>query len=195
MKTLLTERQLGEGVQRLADEIDRCYRDRPLTVIAVMTGSLVLLADLIRKLSLPLRVGVVQASSYRDSTHAGQLVIDCSMLIDVHDQDVLIVDDIFDTGRTLERLSAELRQLGAATVRSAVLLQKQREHAVALRPDFVAFQIPDQFVVGYGLDYRDHFRHLPYLAILEPRDLASVPDLPAHRRPSTGGRVAFGSGD
>lgn len=140
-------------------------------MIAVMTGSIVLFADLIRMLSMPLRVGVVQASSYRDGMASGELSVDLRMMIDVTGRDVLLVDDIFDTGKTLDRLAAEVSGMRAASVRTAVLLKKVREVEVSIRPDFAAFEIPDEFVVGYGLDYRDHFRNLPYLAVVEPHDL------------------------
>lgn len=171
MRTLLTEAELREGVERLARSIDDAYRGGPLTVIAVMTGSIVLFADLIRMLSMPLRVGVVQASSYRDGMASGELSVDLRMMIDVTGRDVLLVDDIFDTGKTLDRLAAEVSGMRAASVRTAVLLKKVREVEVSIRPDFAAFEIPDEFVVGYGLDYRDHFRNLPYLAVVEPHDL------------------------
>lgn len=174
MRVLLDESQLHEGVARLAREIDAHYAGRPLTVIAVMTGSLVLFADLIRRLSMPQRVGVIQASSYRGGTTSGELHIDASMLIDVAHREVLLVDDIFDTGQTLSRLRDTLLQLQAASVRTAVLLHKEREHHVELRPDFVAFQIPDEFVVGYGLDYLDMYRNLPYLAVLEPEEIEAT---------------------
>lgn len=171
MRTLLSEVQLNEGVQQLALEIDSHYGDRPLTVIAIMTGSLVLFADLIRRLSMPQRVGVVQASSYRGGTSPGELQVDAAMMIDVEGRDVLLVDDIFDTGKTLERISSMMLDLGAKSIRTAVLLHKQTEHKVELRPDFVAFEIPDEFVVGYGLDYLDLYRNLPYLAILSPAEI------------------------
>ena len=175
MRILLNEDELIQGVDRLASEIDGFYgSDRPLTVIAVMTGSLVLFADLIRRLSMPQRVGVIQASSYRGGMKAGDLSVDANMLIDVSGRDVLLVDDIFDTGKTLEHLTGKILDLGAKSVRSAVLLHKQREHEVNLRPDFVAFQIPDEFVVGYGLDYLDMYRNLPYLAVLEPEEVEAT---------------------
>jgi hypoxanthine phosphoribosyltransferase len=171
MRILLDEKQLHEGVKQLAANIDSHYGKQSLTVVAVMTGSLVLFADLIRMLSMPLRVGVIQASSYRGAMTAGELAIDTRMMIDVAGRDVLLVDDIFDTGRTLDRLSNEVAEMGALSVRSAVLLHKLRHHDVELRPDFVAFEIPDEFVVGYGLDYQDHYRNLPYLGVLEESDL------------------------
>jgi hypoxanthine phosphoribosyltransferase len=174
MRTLLSEADLNEGVEKLASKIDDHYGDRPLTVIAIMTGSLVLFADLIRRLSMPQRVGVVQASSYRAGTTSGELHVDSAMMIDVKGRDVLLVDDIFDTGKTLDRLCSMMHDFGASSVRTAVLLQKRTEHIVKMRPDFVAFEIPDEFVVGYGLDYLDMYRNLPYLAILEPVEIAAT---------------------
>ncbi|HEX4130134.1 MAG TPA: hypoxanthine phosphoribosyltransferase [Pirellulales bacterium] len=174
MKTLLTEQQLRDGVARMAAEINEHYRDRRLTIVGVMTGSIVLVADLIRLLNMPLRVGVVQARSYRgDATSPGELTINSDLLPDIHDHHVLVVDDIFDTGKTLFRLLDQMRVLRPTTLRSAVLLRKAGRQCVAMEPDHVAFEIPDAFVVGYGLDYRDEYRNLPYLAALEDQDLAA----------------------
>lgn len=174
MRILLNESELHAGVEKLAHEIDKFYGSRPLTVIAIMTGSLVLFADLIRRLSMPQRVGVIRASSYRGGTTSGQLKVDAEMMIDVTGRDVLLVDDIFDTGKTLDRISEMMRDFGATSVRTAVLLHKQRDHTVTMRPDFVAFEIPDEFVVGYGLDYLDMYRNLPYLAVLEPSEIEAT---------------------
>lgn len=174
MRTLLSEDDIQNGVDRLAEQIDGHYGSRPITNIAVMTGSLVLFADLIRRLSMPQRVGVIRASSYRGGMSSGELSIDAEMMIDVADRRVLLVDDIFDTGKTLQRLRDTLVDAGAADVKTAVLLHKQRPHAVEMRPDFVAFEIPDEFVVGYGLDYLDLFRNLPYLAVLQDDEIAEA---------------------
>jgi len=173
VKQLLSEEQIREGVARLADEISASYANRPLTIIGVLTGSMVLVADLIRRIDLPLRVGVIQARSYRGPvTRPGQLEINASMLPDIQGRDVLLVDDILDTGHTLCELLEQIRALGPHSVRSAVLLRKLGRQEVAVEADHVAFEIPDAFVVGYGLDYQDAYRHLPYVAILEPDDLA-----------------------
>lgn len=174
MRVLLSESELHQGVARLADEIELSYGNRPLTVIAIMTGSLVLFADLIRRLSMPQRVGVIRASSYRGGTTSGELKVDADMMIDVKNRDVLLVDDIFDTGRTLDKISQTMQEFGASSVRTAVLLHKRRDHLVNMRPDFVAFEIPDEFVVGYGLDYLDMYRNLPYLAVLEPAEIEAT---------------------
>lgn len=172
MKTLLTADQLHEGVARLAEEITRDYRGRPLTIVGVLTGSIVVLSDLIRQLDLPLRLGLVQASSYRGPTTSPRtLRINAEMLPDIEHRDVLLVDDIFDTGKTLLELISQLDDLRPGSIRTAVLLEKQGRREVELRPDYIAFQIPDEFVVGYGLDYGDMYRNLPYLAALEPHEL------------------------
>ena len=102
----------------------------------------------------------------------GELFINSGLMPDVSNREVLLVDDIFDTGHTLASLTALVRQLGAKSVRTAVLLRKQGRQEVPDAPDFTAFEIPDEFVVGYGLDYRDEFRNLPYVAVLAPEDIA-----------------------
>jgi hypoxanthine phosphoribosyltransferase len=175
MKQLISEQQVRDGVSRLAAEIHQQYGHERLTIVGVMTGSVVLLADLIRQLTMPLRVGVMQTSSYGAGMEPGELRINLELLLDVQQRHVLLVDDIFDTGRTLEGVVARLRDRGALTVRSAVLLRKLGRQEVALEPDFVAFEIPDTFVVGYGLDYRDQYRNLPYIAVLEPDEISADP--------------------
>lgn len=172
MKILLNERQLNQGVDELAASINQLYKDKPLTIIGVLTGSIVLLADVIRKLEMPLRVGVVQTSSYQ-GTERGALSINAEMMLDITGRDVLLIDDIFDTGNTLTEVIDLMNDLGPSSLRSAVLLCKTGKQKVDWRPDFIAFDIPDEFVVGYGLDYNDEYRNLPYLAALEPSDLAA----------------------
>jgi len=173
MKVLLSKDDLRDGVTRLADEIAACYQDQQLTIIGVLTGSVVLLADLIRMIDVPLRVGVLQASSYRGATTTpGSLVINAESMLDVEGRDVLLVDDIFDTGHTLQRVVKKMQDFGPASLRSAVLLRKKSRQQVDFHPDFVAFDIPDEFVVGYGLDYEDMYRNLPFLAALEAEDIA-----------------------
>jgi hypoxanthine phosphoribosyltransferase len=172
MKTLLHKEQLHDGVARMAQDIERSYEGRQLTIVGVLTGSVVLMADLIRHIDQPMRVGVIQASSYRGATtERGELVINSELMIDVTGRDVLLVDDIFDTGHTLEKVIAKMRDFEPNSIRSAVLLRKEGRQEVDYEPDFTAFTIPDEFVVGYGLDYEDMYRNLPYLAALEQEDL------------------------
>lgn len=175
MKTLLSEEQLDNGIRRLADEVRATYGDQPLTIIGVMTGSVIFMADLVRMLEMPLRVGVVQASSYRGGTRPGELQIDSRLMPDIEGRDVLILDDIFDTGKTMQKLTDLLRELSPRSIRSAVLLLKDGCQQVAMKPDFVVFNIPDEFVVGYGLDYQDEYRNLPFVGTLEETDLKRHP--------------------
>jgi hypoxanthine phosphoribosyltransferase len=172
MRVLLTAEQIQASVDRLAAEMCEREAGRPLTVIAVLTGSIVFLADLIRKLDMPLRVGVIQARSYTGDQR-GALAINADMLPEIAGRDVLVIDDIFDTGYTLVEVLALVDKLGARSIRTAVLVLKQGKQRVSLTPDYVGFEIPDVFVVGYGLDYNDAYRNLPYLAALEPADIES----------------------
>jgi hypoxanthine phosphoribosyltransferase len=172
MKQLLSQNELKEGVARVAREVAACYEQRPLTIIGILTGSVVLLADLIRLLDMPLRVGVLQARSYHGATtNRGDLIFNQDLMPDVAGRDVLLVDDIFDTGHTLLQVIDRIQALAPRSVRSLVLLYKEGRQEVDLTPDFVGFRIPDEFVVGYGLDYEDEYRNLPFLAALEEHDL------------------------
>ena len=176
MKKLLSEDKLHQGVVQMSEEITSMYGSEPLTILGVLTGSVVLVADLIRQLEMPLRVGVVFASSYRGAaTTRGPLVINSDLMPDIRDRNVLIVDDIFDTGNTLLELLTLMEKMGPKSVRTAVLLRKLGRQEVDIDPDFVAFDIPDEFVVGYGLDYQDAYRNLPYVAALEPADITATP--------------------
>ncbi|MDX1961796.1 MAG: hypoxanthine phosphoribosyltransferase [Pirellulales bacterium] len=173
MKTILTKEQLDEGVDRLAWETQQYYQQQPLTIIGVLTGCIMLVADLVRRVDLPVRIGFVQASSYRgNATTPGQLIIKLETLPDIKDRHVLIVDDIFDTGHTMKELLERLRQHEPASLRTMVLLRKHGRKEVSLEPDHVGFEIPNEFVVGYGLDYQDMYRNLPFLGALEAEEIA-----------------------
>jgi len=172
VKVLFTESEIQAGVARLARQIADEYRGRPLTVLGVLNGSIMLLADLVRQLDFPLQVGLIQASSYRGrTTSPGELTINEAFLPNVADRDVLLLDDIFDTGQTLSRLIPTITRLEPRSLRLAVLLWKTGRQQVPLVPEYYCFQIPDLFVVGYGLDYNDEYRNLPYVAALTDDDL------------------------
>jgi hypoxanthine phosphoribosyltransferase len=172
LKRLIEADVISKKVVALGQQIAADYRDRPLTILGVLTGSIVLLSDLIRAIDLPLRVGLIQASSYRGkSTTAGELTVNTELVPDIADRDVLLVDDIFDTGRTLDALSVSVGQMNPRSLRSAVLLWKEGRQQVDRTPDYHCFRIPDVFVVGYGLDYNDEYRHLPFVASLEDDEL------------------------
>lgn len=175
MRVLLSAADLAAGIDRLAAEVRREAGETPLVVVGVLTGSIVIVADLIRRLDGPVRVSMAWASSYRGTaTEPGTLRLHLDLLPDLTGQDVLVVDDIFDTGRTMEAIVAALKQRGAASVRSLVLLRKQGRGEVAIEPDFVGFEIPDVFVVGYGLDFDGTLRQLDHVAALDEADIAAV---------------------
>jgi len=167
MQTLIPADDIARRVRALADEIARHYHGRPVTIVGVLTGCLIFLADLVRQLDLHLQIHLVQASSYRGAVTApGELQLRLDTLPDLAGRDVLLVDDILDTGKTIRKVVEELKHRGAASVRVAVLLRKEGRQQVAFEPDYVGFVIPDAFVVGYGLDYNDEHRHLPHIAVL-----------------------------
>jgi hypoxanthine phosphoribosyltransferase len=168
VKILISETEIRERVRLIGRQIDADYHDKPLTIVAVLTGSLIVLADLIRQIEVPHRIALVQASSYRGaSTTATTLVINESLAPDVAGRDVLLLDDILDTGQTLSALVRHLTDRGARSVRTAVLLRKIGRQEVPLDPDYCGFSIPNVFVVGYGLDFDDDYRHLPYVGVLD----------------------------
>ncbi len=171
MDILITADRIQKRVAELAQQVAADYHGRPFTIVGVLTGCLMFLADLVRHLDLPLRIALIQASSYRGATTtAGELRVHPELLPDVRDHDVLLLDDILDTGQTLAHLVQHLKSLGAASVHVGVLLRKVGRQKVPLEPEYAGFDIPDAFVVGYGLDYNDMMRHLPYIAVLSEEE-------------------------
>ncbi len=169
MEVLIPADRIYARVDELAAEIVRVYDGRPVTVVGILTGCLMFTADLIRRIDLPLRVAFITASSYRGETFiAGKLEIRDELLPDIAGKHVLLLDDILDTGKTLTRVVALLIDRGAASVKVGVLLRKIGRQEVPFEPDFVGFTIPDKFVVGYGLDFNDEYRHLPFVGVLQP---------------------------
>lgn len=175
MKILLNEQQIGQGIDRLAVQLKEHYGQSPLTIVAIMTGSLVMLADLIRRLEMPVCISLIQASSYRGGTSSGDLAIQDQMMLNIAGRDVLLIDDIFDTGKTLVQVTARLSLMKPNSMKTAVFLNKLGQSVVAAVPDFVVFAIPNEFVVGYGLDYQDLYRNLPFVGVLEDSDLQNHP--------------------
>src|SRR5262245_27108888 len=153
-RILFSEKDIVAGIDRVADEVTRAYRGREFTVVSVLKGSCVFASDLIRRIPIPLELAFVSASSYGAGTSGGDLALNffpaASELVG---RNLLLVDDILDTGRTLSHLTAELGRRGAAEVRTCVFLDKPARRAVDFRPDFRAFEVEDLFVVGYGLDF------------------------------------------
>jgi hypoxanthine phosphoribosyltransferase len=167
MQILISSTQIRERVEDLAAEIGTDIAGKKVTVVGVLTGSLVFLADLIRRMNQPLQVALIEASSYRGTaTTAGELVINDGLLTDIRGRHILLMDDILDTGNTVSKIVTHLMNKGAASVKTCVLLRKIGRQQVEFEPDYVGFSIPDKFVIGYGLDFNDEYRHLPFIAVL-----------------------------
>src|SRR6185369_2377171 len=162
-RVLITEEQIARRVRQLTRKIQQDFAGRDLVVVALLNGTVMFLADLIRHLSLPLRLDFIGVSSYGSGTTAGKLEFTKQLRIDVQRRDVLVVDDILDTGKTLKRVCAELRQHKPRRMKICVLLDKKGRREEKIQADYVGFTIPDLFVVGYGLDYAEQYRNLPFV--------------------------------
>ena len=171
MRTILSEADIQAGITDLAKKLTAEYAGKSITVVGVMVGGVHFLSDLIRRLDLPVKVELIFASSYRGyATSPDKLEIRAPLDLEIAGRHVLIVDDIFDTGQTLSEITASLSQHSPASLRSAVLLWKKGRERVSLTPDYHCFKVPNEFVVGYGLDYNGDYRQLPYVAVLETHE-------------------------
>lgn len=165
---LITPEQLAARIRRMTRDIQRDYAGRDLVVVSLLNGTVMFLADLIRHLNLPLRLDFIGVSSYGTGTESRELVFTKELRLDVRDRDVLLVDDILDTGKTLHAVLKKLRALKPKRIRTCVLLDKPERRIERIQADYVGFTIPNEFVVGYGLDYAERFRNLPFIAVLRP---------------------------
>lgn len=169
-RLLFSEEQIAKKISHLAAEINRDFQNRTVDIVCVLKGSICFAADLVRRLSFPLRIHFMQVRSYDSGTEtSGTVHLHFSSEFALEGRDVLLVEDIVDTGITLEFVLEHLREKGPATLKSCVLLDKPSRRKVNVRPDYCGFEIDDWFVVGYGLDHNEFGRNLPYLAILEEK--------------------------
>lgn len=171
-RILIDEKSLEEINDRLAKEILKDHKDsnKPLMVIVILKGSLIFASDLIRRLDIPLEIEFMKVSSYGAGTKtSGEIKIHLDLMRDNLDNyNILIVEDIVDSGRTLTRLTQLLRNRNAHSVKTCTLLDKPSRREVEFIPDYIGKTIPDEFVVGYGLDYDEEYRNLPFVGILKP---------------------------
>jgi len=167
-RVLITERQIARRIRGLAREIERDFRGRETVVISLLNGTVMFLADLIRHLNLPLRLDFMGVSSYGAGTESGDLVFTKELRLDVRGRDVLLVDDILDTGRTMSRVLPKIRVLKPRRIKICVLLDKPSRRTENIEADYVGFAVPDHFVVGYGLDFAERYRNLPFVGVLHP---------------------------
>jgi len=168
-EVLLTEEQIQQRVEELGAQLTVDYAGREPVLISVLKGSIVFLADLVRGMELPLSIDIMEVSSYGAATESsGQVRILKDLSNPIEGRDVIVVEDIIDTGLTLNYLLRYLREKGPASLRICCLLDKPARRLTEIDIEYVGFTIPDRFVVGYGLDYGERYRNLPYVGVLRP---------------------------
>lgn len=171
-KVLFDEKQIDEMTSKIASRIDNDYADssKKLLLIGILKGSVVFMADLMKKINRPLEIDFMKVSSYGNGTETSGKI---NILLDLHrsdlsELDIIVVEDIIDSGRTLSYLIEYLKLNGARSVKTCTLLDKPSRRQVEFVPDYCGAEIPDEFVVGYGLDYAELYRTLPFVGVLKP---------------------------
>jgi hypoxanthine phosphoribosyltransferase len=171
-RILISEEELDKTVTRLAEEIDRDYsgHDKNLVLLCILKGSITFMGDLMKKLHVPVEIDCMKVSSYGSGTKSGGVV---KIILDIDRPDIsscdfLVIEDIIDSGNTLSYLTGYLMHKGARSVKTCTLLDKPSRRVVEFTPDYRGIEIPDEFVVGYGLDYDEKYRTLPFVGILKP---------------------------
>jgi hypoxanthine phosphoribosyltransferase len=167
-RILIAEDQIARRIRVMSRDIVRDFTGREMVVVSLLNGTVMFLGDLIRNLSLPLRLDFIGVSSYGAGTESGDPVFTKELRLDVRGRDVLLVDDILDTGRTLCRVLGKLRALKPRRIKTCVLLNKAARRVEKVEADYVGFEIPDFFVIGYGLDFAERYRNLPFVGVLHP---------------------------
>jgi hypoxanthine phosphoribosyltransferase len=172
-RILFHETTILSRLDQLAAQISAEYRDRELTVIAVLNGSLMFMADLLRRIPLPLKLDCLSVASYHGKAEtSGEVIFKQIALPDVMGRHILILDDILDSGHTLAAIRDKLDTAKPRSIRVCVLLSKKKDRARAVAADYVGFEIEDEFVVGYGLDFMERYRNLPYIGVLRTELIA-----------------------
>lgn len=172
-RVLFDEATILRRLDEIAAQISTDYRERELTVIAVLNGSLVFMADLMRRIPLPLRLDCLSVASYHGRAEtSGEVIFKQVALPDVVDRHILILDDILDSGHTLAAIREKLETVKPRSIRVCVLLQKKKARARSVDADYIGFEIEDEFVVGYGLDFMERYRNLPCIGVLRKELIA-----------------------
>jgi hypoxanthine phosphoribosyltransferase len=165
---LITEVDLQKRIALMGKAIAKDYKGKDVLVVSLLSGTVLFLADLLRRLDFPLRVDFLGVSSYGSGTESGNLVFTKELKLDVRGVHVLVVDDILDTGKPLRAVTEKILALKPASIRTCVLLDKKERRVGNFEADYVGFRIPNLFVVGYGLDFAERYRNLPYVGVLKP---------------------------
>jgi len=172
-RVLFDEATILRRLDELALQISTDYRDRELTVIAILNGSLIFMADLLRRIPLPLRLDCLSVASYHGGLEtSGEVIFRQIAQPDIAGRDILLLDDILDSGTTINTIREKLQTASPKSIRVCVLLRKIKERARPIEADYIGFDIADEFVVGYGLDYREGYRNFPCIGVLKKELMA-----------------------
>ncbi len=166
-KILISQKAIAAKVKKIAEKITEDFNGKPLTIICLSNGAIIFAADLIRKINSPLQFDIVSVSSYRGDKSTGTVKLDKGLKLCIKNRHIIIVDDILDTGRTLKKVIEEISKEHPAAIHTCVLLNKIARREIEIDADYCGFEIPDYFVVGYGLDYNEAYRNLPFIGILK----------------------------
>lgn len=169
-KILITEEQIQRRIAEMGQELTREYADKFPVIVGVLKGVVVFFADMVRQIKVPCQMDFLWISSYQGTDSTGQMVVKRDVGVDVKGRHVLILEDIYDTGNSLDFTVQHLLEKQPASLKICTLLDKpeRRKPGITLKPDYVGFTVPNEFVVGYGLDYNEEYRNLPYVGILKP---------------------------
>ena len=169
-KVLLTEEQIQQRIAEMGKEISKEYEGKDPVVLGVLKGVVMFYADMMKHITVPCQMDFMWLSSYQGTTSTGNMIVRQDMSVDVNGRHVLILEDIYDTGKSLQYTYNHLLSKNPASVKICTLLDKpeRRYPHITLQPDWVGFTIPNEFVVGYGLDFNEHYRNLPYVGVLKP---------------------------
>ena len=170
LKILISEEEIRSRVAQLGQELTAEYRDKNPVVVGVLKGVVVFYADMIRQLKMPCQMDFMWISSYSGTASTGAMEVKRDISTDIQGRHVLILEDIYDTGNSLDFTYRHLLEKKPASLKICTLLDKpeRRKPGITLKPDYVGFTVPNEFVVGYGLDYNEHYRNLPYVGVLKP---------------------------
>ncbi len=167
IKPLFNEKDIEKKVKSIAEKIAEDYKGKELSVVSILKGSVFFLADLLRKIPLPMTINFVELKSYKGTETTGEVEIKLSTDFDISGKDVLIIEDILDTGITLDYLIKRLELQKPASIKVCVLVEKPARKKIDIKANYVGFTIGDYFIVGYGLDYNEKYRNLPFIGVLE----------------------------
>jgi hypoxanthine phosphoribosyltransferase len=171
-KVLINQQTIFSRLDELGEQITRDYQNKDLTIISLLNGSIIFTADLLRRIQVPLKLDCWSISSYKGTTSSGEIKFRQQIITDVNNRHVLILDDILDSGLTLYTIKDQLlKQSSPLSVKTCVLLNKNAKREKDVDCDYYAFKIENEFVIGYGLDYNEHYRNLPFIGVYEQEQI------------------------